>query len=450
MRVSPDQIFGLIVIAAAVVAISRRVDVRLALLLAALALGTLAGNVAPIVRTFFATLTNEQFVLPICTAMGFAHVLRHSGCDRHLVHLLARPLRFLHFLLIPGAVLVGFVVNIAVISQASTAVAVGTVLVPLLRSARLTAVTIGAALTLGTSIGGEIMNPGAPEINTIADRCGVPAAACVERVVPVLLIQLGVAIAVFWPLSLWAEMRARRMAPTTGSNLPDKLLPFRVNIIKAIVPLLPLVLLMAVGPPFSLVEVPRSWLVDPAAKDVNPTTYSARLVGASMLLGTALAALTAPQTIGQAAGVFFEGAGWALARIISVIVVASCFGEGIKQLHLDEPIGNAIAGRTELVWPLAGGLTLLFAALCGSGYAATQSLCTIFVNDAMGTELMLRVGAVVAVSAAAGRTMSPVAAVNLTSANLADTEPLAIARRLALPLLIACAVTVSVAWWRGG
>jgi C4-dicarboxylate transporter len=46
--------------------------------------------------------------------------------------------------------------------------------------------------------------------------------------------------------------------------------------------------------------------------------------------------------------------------------------------------------------------------------------------------------------------MSPVAAVNLTSANLADTEPIAIARRLALPLLIASVVTVTVAWWRGG
>src|SRR4051795_9505367 len=174
-------VLGLVVIAATVVAIARRVDVRLALLLAALALGGLAGDVGPVVRKFFETLANEQFVLPICTAMGFAQVIRHSGCDRHLVHLLTRPLRRAGPLLVPGAVLVGFVVNISVISQASTAVAVGTVLVPLLRSARLTPVTIGAALTLGTSIGGEVLNPGAPEINTIAARSGVGATDCVER-----------------------------------------------------------------------------------------------------------------------------------------------------------------------------------------------------------------------------------------------------------------------------
>jgi DcuC family C4-dicarboxylate transporter len=444
------QIAGLLVIAAAVAAIGRRVDVRLALLLAAFALGGLAGNVAPITQTFFATLTNEQFVLPICTAMGFAHVLRDSACDRHLVHLLARPLQFFRVLLIPGAVLVGFAVNISVISQASTCVAVGTVLVPLLRSARLTSVTIGACLALGTSIGGEVLNPGAPEINTIANRCGVPAADCVEWLAPVLLLQLAVALAVFWPMSLWIEAKARAGAPAAEEEKAVELASFQVNWFKAIVPIVPLLLLMIVGPPFSLWEVPRHWLVDPAATDINPTAYSARLVGASMLIGTALAALTAPRSLGLVAGVFFEGAGWALARIISVIVVATCFGKGIELLHLDDPIRRAIAGRTDLVWPLAGGLTLLFAAMCGSGYAATQSLYRIFVNDAMATELMLRVGAVVAVTAAAGRTMSPVAAVNFTSAHLADTEPIAIARRVAPPLLIASAVTIAVAWWRGG
>jgi DcuC family C4-dicarboxylate transporter len=436
------------VIAAAVVAIARRVDVRLALLLAALALGGLAGNITPIVLTFLATLTNEQFVMPICTAMGFAHVLRHSECDQHLVHLLTRPLRHARLLLIPGAVLVGFVVNISVISQSSTAVAVGTVIVPLLRSARLTPVTIGAALTLGTSIGGEVLNPGAPEINTIANRCGVSPTACIERVVPVLLLQLGVAIAVFWPLCLWAEARAGATRDVDEEKVVT-LETFRVNLLKAVVPVVPLALLMVVGPPFNLIEVPRHWLVGSTAQ-ADSKVFGARLVGASMLVGAALAALMKPRAVGQSAGVFFEGAGWAFGRIISIIVVAQCFGEGIKLLRLDQPIQELITGRVELVWPLSGGLTLLFAALCGSGYAATQSLYAIFVTDAMGIETMLRVGAVVAVAAAAGRTMSPVAAVNLVSASLTDTEPMAIAKRVAVPLLVASAVMIGVAWWRGG
>ena len=98
---------GLLIIAAAVYAILKRVDVRLALLLAAAALGAIGGDLAAVVRKFFLTLTNEQFVVPICCAMGFAYVMRQSGCDQHLVHLLVKPLRRVRVLLIPGAVLVG-------------------------------------------------------------------------------------------------------------------------------------------------------------------------------------------------------------------------------------------------------------------------------------------------------------------------------------------------------
>jgi DcuC family C4-dicarboxylate transporter len=467
---TPTFLLAAVVIAAAVVAVARRVDVRLALFLAALGLGAIAGDIGPVLRTFLQTLSSEQFVVPICTAMGFAQVLRQSECDRHLIHLLTRPLRHVRPLLIPGTVVVGFIVNISVISQASTAVALGTVIVPLLRSARLTPTTVGASLALGASLGGELLNPGAPEINTIASRSGAPAGECVERILPLLLVQLGVAIAVFWPLCHRAEARAELRTKTLDPAAENEIAGFRIRPWKAIVPIIPLGLLMIVGPPFNLVHVPQDWLVDRdkvaafAAKLPEPSrgqldqllgdrerlSYGSRLIGVSMLFGTAIAALAAPGSAGASARVFFEGAGLALTRIVSVIVIASCFGTGIKQLKLDEPIRALIEGNPGMVWPLAGGLTLLFAALCGSGMAATQSLYAIFVADGMGTELMLRVGAVVAISAAAGRTMSPVAAVVLTCASLTNSEPLAIARRVIVPLLAATLVMVTMAWWRGG
>src|SRR5438874_12980092 len=213
-------VLGVAVVVVAIVLVARRVDVRLVLFLGALALGGLAGDVTPIVRTFLQTLSNEQFVLPICTAMGFAQVLRHSGCDQHLVHLLVRPIRTVRPMLIPGAVVIGFIVNASVISQASTAVAVGTVLVPLLRSARLTPVTIGAALLLGASLGGELVNPGAPELNTVAGEvkrithdADFDSTMVVEHVWPLLLVQLAVATGLFWLVSARAERRASDEEP---------------------------------------------------------------------------------------------------------------------------------------------------------------------------------------------------------------------------------------------
>ena len=118
-------VLAAVIVAGAVWAVTRGVDVRLALLVAALALAGLRGNVAPVVATFLATFSDEKFVVPICTAMGFAYVLRHTECDRNLVRLLTNPLRSAR----------GFLVNIPVISQTSTAVCLGTVVVPVMRAA---------------------------------------------------------------------------------------------------------------------------------------------------------------------------------------------------------------------------------------------------------------------------------------------------------------------------
>src|SRR3954454_25237562 len=187
-----------VIIALAVVAIVRRVEVRLVLVLAGLALGAVAGDVRPVVRAFLAGLTDEKFLLPLGTCMGFAYVLRHTACDQHLVHLLLRPLQCVRFLLIPGVVLVALIVNVPIISQSSTAVAVGTVMVPVLRAARLSATTIAAALALGASIGGELLNPGAPEWRTITRATGTTSAECVRHVWPLLLVHVAVTVPLFW------------------------------------------------------------------------------------------------------------------------------------------------------------------------------------------------------------------------------------------------------------
>jgi DcuC family C4-dicarboxylate transporter len=434
---------GLIVIATAVLAIARRVDVRLVMFLAALAMGSVAGNPLAILRTFFATLSSEKFIVPICSAMGFAYVLRHTGCDQHLVQMLVKPLRRVRPLLIPGAVCVGFVVNASVISQASTAVAVGTVLVPLLQAARLTPTTVGATLLLGSSLGGELLNPGAPEVGTVAGTLGVEPRDSVQALAPLLFVQLGVATVLFWLACLRAEARVKSDAPevdpTEGPVADDP--TFRVNVFKAVVPLVPLALLMVVGPPFNLLHVPKGWLTDGAGSGAE----GVRLIGALMLLGAALAVLAEPKAAGVSAKLFFEGAGYAFTNIVAVIVTAQCFGKGVELIGLSEQIGALVAGSRSWLWPCAAALALAFAALCGSGMAATTSLFPFFAVEGIGTGVLLRVGAVVSIAAAAGRTMSPVAAVVLMCAALTGSQPLAIARRVALPLLAATVATAAVA-----
>jgi DcuC family C4-dicarboxylate transporter len=430
---------SLLVIAATIYAILRRVEARLVLLLGAAALGVLAGRPFVILQTFLDYLTREQFILPLGCCLGFAYVLRHTGCDQHLVHLLARPLRGARPVLVPGVVLVGVLVNVPIVSQTSTLALVGSVLIPLLRAARVSALTTGAALVLGCSIGGELLNPAAVELRSVTDAINARARAlgepeassveCVLRAWPLLLVHVLVAVPLFWALC----ERAERGGPAAGPE-PDEPPTFRVNVLKALVPLVPVTLLFltALPPPLRAFTVPRHALLPPGSAG----SFDARLIAAAMLVGVVVAALTNRSRVAYTAGAFFEGLGYAMTHIISLIVAANCFGDGVKESGLGDYLERAIVSAPALLRPLAAVVPLLFAWGCGSGMATTQTLFRFFLEPTVTVgEDPFQVGAVVSVAAAAGRTMSPVAAVVILGAKLAGADPLAVVRRTALPLL---------------
>src|SRR5204862_42198 len=123
----------------------------------------------------------------------------------------------IRFLLIPGTICIGFLVNIPIISQSSTAVTLGAVAVPVLLAARLSPATVGAVLLLGSSIGGELLNPGAPELRTVATVSAQSArdqelgplqlegSDCARRNLPLDLLGLAAATLTFWLLAQRAE-----------------------------------------------------------------------------------------------------------------------------------------------------------------------------------------------------------------------------------------------------
>ena len=437
----------------AVVGVLRGWEVRLVLFAAALTLGALAGHVAPVVRAFLETFSNEKFVVPICSAMGFAYVLKHTGCDRHLVRLLIAPVRWARPLTVPGVVLAGFVTNIPVISQTSTAVCLGAVVVPVMRAAGFGGPSIGASLLLGASVGGELLNPGAPELLTVRDGTGVETKAIVPKVAPLVFVVLAVSTLVLWGTETWQAHRARGSGnppplatigrpvgatPANPEGVTEGSQGWRVsgtpgealNPFKAAVPVVPLLLLFLTGPPLHLFDVPVAWLAD------NPKLAGSRLIGLAMLVGVAVAAAAAPRKAGGCGKAFFDGAGYGFTHVVSLIVVATCFGKAIEGVGLAKRLGQLIEAEPSLLQPLAGLVPCGFAWVCGSGMAATQSLYGFFHGPAVAAGAdPVGVGALVSVGAAAGRTMSPVAAVVLMCGTLTDTRPGELLKRVAPPLV---------------
>lgn len=447
-------LLGTLVILAAILAIVRQYDVRLVLFTAALVLGALAGQTDVIIRKFLETFSDGKFVVPICSAMGFSYVLRLTECDQHLVRLLVRPLVRAQIILVPGTVLIGFLVNMPVVSQASTALAIGPVVIPILRAAKVPAVVIGAALLLGCSIGGELFNPGAPELRTVVEssQAAIKAsltaadptvdaetldkaasvfttARCIERLRPLNILGLAVATAFFW----W---RSPGASASDGAAAPD----LTVSCDKALVPLVPIVLLMIFAPGVGWIDLPHHWLED------SPGQYETRLIGAAMLVGVACAMATSPSKIPGAADAFFQGAGFGFANIVSIIVAANCFGKGLELIGLARVITDHLGGDPRSLIVIAGLSSLGFAVLCGSGFATAQSLFPFFAASALEQGVdPTHVGAVVSLAAAAGRTMSPLAAVNQMCARITDTRAIDLTRQVAWPLLAGVAAIILAA-----
>lgn len=458
-------------IVAAAVLTARGGDVRLVLLAAAVILGLAGGYLPDVSRKFFDTFSGEAYIIPICSAMGFAYVLKLTECDQHLVRVLVAPVRRVRFLIVPGVVLAGFVTNVPVLSQTSVAVCLGAVVVPVMRAAGFHPLVIGSALLLGASVGGELFNPGAPELNTVTGLTHTPPVTLARVHLPwVVIPQLVVSMLVFWSLTRWwwkSAVPAAEANPVPTGN---------INWSKAAVPVVPLVLLLLSGEPLKLITIPPHWLVEVKApeavtadervaavvgtaaevareegvkvarvKAVAAAEKAAggRMVGLAMVIGAAVAAATSPRKAGGTAKAFFEGAGYGFANIVSLIVVAVSFGKAVELAGFGKVVEQWVAAAPWLLVPLAVLLPWAFAVASGSGMASTASLYGVFYEPAVAAGMNPNdAGALVSIGSAAGRTMSPVAAVAVMCGKLTDTTPWALAGRVAIPLLAGLAVVI--------
>lgn len=412
---------------AVVVLTALRVDVRLTLLLGAAALFAAGGGagMAEMLTKVVAEMSNAATIVPIGSAMGFAFILRVTGCDREMVRLLLRPLRLAPALLVPGGVAAGYLVNTTIVSQCGTAAVLGPILIPLLRAGGLDAATAGATLLLGASMGGELFNPGAVEMRKLSELTGLAGHDVVSRQAPLNFAACGSALLTFWLLA-WRNSRAVEPTPDAEPVADEP----RINVFKALIPVAPLAILFADG-----TLGPSS----PLAGFEGPSK-----ILAAMLVGSLLAWLAVPRCGPRLAPEFFEGAGYAYTHVISLIVAASTFAEGVRKSGLIQVVVKMLAERPAMAPFASAILPWGLAVIGGSGIAPAVAIMDFFVPaaDAMGLD-PVRIGTLASLGAHFGRTMSPAAAVVAMCARLSDAPGPRLIFRVAPPLLIGMTVMIA-------
>jgi DcuC family C4-dicarboxylate transporter len=420
---------ALFIIAVAMVLLVRGAEVRLTLFCAGLALATLALTPLAVFDVFLAEMGNGKTIGPICSAMGYAFVLKATGCDRELVQLLLAPARRAWWLLIPGGCVTGFVMNIAITSQTACAAAVAPILVPLMRAAGFPAAIAGATLVLGCSGGGSLYNPGDADLVAIHESSKAP---------------MNVAVgAMFWPLlggfltatALFAFTARREPmgVTTTPAAIVEEEADARPARWKALLPPLPMILIFVFLPGVV-------WSTPPAPFEKGLPVLHA-------MLGATLVVLAlCPREALASAKAFFEGMGYAYANIVSLVVTASCFIAGMTAVGLTERFVKLVSGSGVGAKLAAGFFPGLLGVISGSGIGPSVAFSKAVLPTLRDANLAaaLDLGTLGAIAATFGRSMSPAAAVVVFSALQAGVPVKSLVKRTAPVLLAGYLVTLLI------
>ncbi|MCL1994205.1 MAG: C4-dicarboxylate transporter DcuC [Spirochaetes bacterium] len=399
---------GLVIVALAIFAIVKRFEVRLILFVSGLLMCLVAGNPLGAISAFTAGMIHGTLVPIICSVMGFAYVLKLTQCDAHLVHALTKPMTKLSKGLVPGAVIVTFLINTALTSAAGVSAAVGAILIPALMAAGVHPGLAAAAVMAGTF--GSTLNPGNAHVVMVAGFAGVSPVDVAISIAPRSVVSALIG-AVSITIIAFVTKEYKGYVPENAEEVAAAGAEFKVNPLKAIVPAAPLALLVLSSSTVGLFETEVT-------------------VPQAMIAGIFLAGLVSWKNAQEVSKAFFSGMGQAYADVIGIIAAAGVFTTGMAQIGLTSALIGAMEQSDAIVRVASTFGPMIIAILAGTGDAATLAFNNAITPYAAQFGLdMIHLGNTANIAGALGRTMSPLAPAAIICASLAKVNPIEITKR---------------------
>lgn len=416
-------LFGVLCIICAIVLLVLKKDTKTVLLGAGIIMCVAALKPIDAFDAFKDNMIQTGLITSVCSVMGFSFVMKITQVDKHLVHALAKVLVKIRPLLIPGVIISTFVVNISLNSASGVTAAVGAIFIPLLISMGVKPAMAASAVILGTW--GSMLSPGLDHQSVISKIANV-------EVIDVIKVHAKTDIAVMIIGAIYLTILAKMLKEDKGykvdntDNEDDN--TFKVNPFYAILPLLPVIMLLT----FNISSVQQ---VIPWASRIG--------VPHAMLIGSILCIFATRTDLQKATNEFFNGMGKGYADIIGIIITASVFVSGMKALGLLDFFINSLKTSTHLV-PLAATYGPFFlGVITGSGDSSAivfnQSV-TVHA-ESFGYEIV-NMGSLAALAGALGRAASPIAGATIIAAGIANISPFEIAKRTGPGVFIASIVAM--------
>lgn len=410
---------GLIIVIATFYAIIKNYETRLVLFISGAVMAILGGNLGGAVDAFVKEFTNSGLVPVICSVLGFSYVMDYTGCSKHLVVFLTNMLKKVKLILVPGAVLVTFLINIALPSAAGAAAAVGALLIPALIKTGVHPALAASAVFLGTW--GSVLSPGLMFNPQVAKMAGVD----VMTVIATFTWQVSVAaVAAAIILAVTAYVRkegAGSQEVTADMNAAEE--EFKVNFLRAIVPIVPIGILVLGSEQLRIlpaIGVPQA-----------------------MIVGTVLGFVITRPNVAEATKRFFKGIGDGMSDIVGLIAAAAMFTMGMQVIGLTGALIGVMKNSQQIAQFASAFGPFAIGAVSGSGNAAALAFNgAVTPHAAQFGYGIVELGSMAQIGAGLGRCMSPVAGAGIILAKMAGVNPIELTKRNAIPTIVAAVIVM--------
>ena len=414
------SILGILIVVITFVLIIKKYESRMVLFVAGVAMCLIGGLPNDIMKAFTKAMTHNSLVPAICTVMGFSYVMKLTGCDQHLVHSISGLLKKGKVILVPLSFLLTWWIGLALPSASGLSAAVGAILIPTLIAAGVHPAMAAATVLAGTW--GTAISPGNAHNPFVADLAGTDMMTVIIYETPASIIASLVCAAVLTAYAVVFKEGAndeRRIA--YEKEMADKMSAgenFNVNYLKALVPVIPLVLLIL------------------SSKQVGILPEMS--VALSMVLGVVIALVITWSNAQKVCVQFFDGMGSAYGNVIGLIICATVFTSGLAAMGLISTLIELMDGSQSLA-ALSGTFgPFIIALISGSGDAASfafNGAVTPYAEQ-FGMTIM-GLGSLAQIAGAIGRAVSPVAGAAIICAGLAKVSPMEVSKRNFLPCVAA-------------
>jgi DcuC family C4-dicarboxylate transporter len=408
---------GIVMVLLTFYAIIKNYETRLVLFVSGGIMAIIGGDPMSALNAFVKEFTNAGLVPTICMVLGFSYVMDYTGCSKHLVISMTSFLKKVKIILIPGAVLITFILNIALPSAAGAAAAIGAILIPTLIGSGVHPALAASTVFLGTW--GSVMSPGLMFNPQVAEIAGVDVMTVIASFTKQVLAAVSVA-AILLAIIAYVRKEGAGSQPINQTAEADD---FKINYIWAAVPVVPIFLLILGSKQLQIIP------------EVT--------VPVAMIVGTMLGFIVVRPNVAETAKKFFRGTGDGMCDVVGLIAAAAMFTQGMQLIGLTGAMIDSMKNSQQVAQFASAFGPFVIGAISGSGNAAALAFNGAVTPHAAqfgyGT---IELGSMAQIGAGLGRCMSPVAGSAIICAKMAGVNPIELAKRNAIPTIAATIVVM--------